>query len=170
MAGLLDSPLISRLRRNHGLEHATIHLLSARFPRAVFLGRSDVGGFYLIANVDGPAVLQAAQEALARLRAGDHRLALHPNCGTNLLTASVLAGTAAYVTLTGTSSRGWRDRFDRLPLAVLASLFGLVLAQPLGALLQQRVTTQGDPRGLEILSVRSWTRGGTRVHRVRTYG
>ena len=170
MPGLLDSPLISRIRRNHALEHATIHLLSARHPRAVFVGRSDVGGFFLLADVPGEAVLHAAHEALARLRAGEHRLALHPNCGTNLLTASLLAGTAAYLTLTGSSSRGWRDRFDRLPLAIVASLLGLVVAQPLGIFLQRRVTTQGNPLGLEILSLRSWSRGATRLHRVRTYG
>jgi len=170
MPGLLDSPLISRIRRNHALEHATIHLLSARHPRAVFVGRSDVGGFFLLADVPGEAVLHAAHEALARLRSGEHRLALHPNCGTNLLTASLLAGTAAYLTLTGSSSRGWRDRFDRLPLAIVASLLGLVVAQPLGIFLQRRVTTQGNPLGLEILSLRSWSRGATRLHRVRTYG
>ncbi len=170
MPGLLDSPLISRIRRNHALEHATIHLLSARHPRAVFVGRSDIGGFFLLADVPGEAVLQAAHEALARLRSGEHRLALHPNCGTNLLTASLLAGTAAYLTLTGSSPRGWRDRFDRLPLAIVASLLGLVVAQPLGIFLQRRVTTQGNPLGLEILSLRSWSRGVTRLHRVRTYG
>jgi hypothetical protein len=170
MPGLLDSPLISRIRRNHALEHATIHLLSARHPRAVFVGRSDVGGFFLLADVPGEAVLHAAHAALARLRSGEHRLALHPNCGTNLLTASLLAGTAAYLTLTGSSSRGWRDRFDRLPLAIVASLLGLVVAQPLGIFLQRRVTTQGNPLGLEILSLRSWSRGATRLHRVRTYG
>jgi hypothetical protein len=170
MAGLLGSSLVSRIRRNHALEHATIHLLSARFPKAVFLGRSDVGGFSLLADVTGDAVSMAANEALARLRGGDHRLALHPNCGTNLLTASLLAGTAAYVTLTGASSRGWRDRFDRLPLAILASLLGLIVAQPLGFQLQRRVTTQADPQGLGVHSVHTWTRGPTRLHRVRTYG
>ncbi len=170
MAGFLDSPLISRIRRNHALEHATIHLLSARYPRAVFIGRSDVGGFFLLADLPGESVLQAAHEALTRLRSGDHRLALHPNCGTSLLTASLIAGTAAYLTLTGSSSRGWRHRFDRLPLAVVASLLGLVIAQPLGFFLQRQVTTQGNPQGLEILSARSWSRGATRLHRVRTYG
>jgi len=29
---ILDLPVISRIRRNHGLEHATITLLSQRFP------------------------------------------------------------------------------------------------------------------------------------------
>jgi plasmid stabilization system protein ParE len=170
MPGLLDSPLVSRIRRNHGLEHATIHLLSARFPRSVFVGRSDVGGFYLLADVPAEAVAQAAQQALERLRTGDDRLAIHPNCGTNLLTASLLAGTAAYAALAGASSRGWRERLERLPVAILASLLGLILAQPLGYQLQRRVTTQADPRGLEIHSVHTWSRGVTRLHRVRTFG
>ena len=161
MAGLLGSSLVSRIRRNHALEHATIHLLSARFPKAVFLGRSDVGGFSLLADVTGEAVSMAAHEALARLRGGDHRLALHPNCGTNLLTASLLAGTAAYVTLTGASSRGWRDRFDPLPLAV---------PRPPGSHPRRRAPPKADPQGLGVHSVHTWTRGPTRLHRVRTYG
>lgn len=170
MPSFLDSPLISRIRRNHALEHATIHVLTSRFPRAVLVGRSDIGGFFLLADVPGEAVSSAAQEALMRLRAGEQRLALHPNCGTNLLTASLLAGSAAYLALTGASSRGWRHRLDRLPLAIFASLLALVLAQPLGFQLQRRITTQGDPQGLGIHSVRTWARSTTRLHRVRTYG
>ncbi|HET7010241.1 MAG TPA: DUF6391 domain-containing protein [Anaerolineales bacterium] len=167
---MLNSTLISRVRRNHGLEHATIHVLTARYPRTMFVGRSDFSGFYLLGDVPGEAVAQAAREALERLRAGERRLAIHPNCGTNLLTASLLAGTAAYMTISGSPFRGWRDRFDRLPMAILATLVGLIVAQPLGMFFQYRLTTEGNPRGLEILSVRSWQSGATRLHRIRTYG
>jgi hypothetical protein len=170
MRALLNSTLISRVRRNHGLEHATIHLLSARYPRTWMVGRSDFSGFFLMGDVPGEAVAQAAQTGLERLRAGERRLAIHPNCGTNLLTAGILAGTAAYLTLTGSSSRDWRDRFDRLPLAILAALIGILVASPLGTLLQVRLTTEANPRGLEILSVHTWSRGSARLHRVRTYG
>jgi hypothetical protein len=158
------------VRRNHGLEHATIHLLGARYPRTVLVGRSDFSGFFLWADLPGEAVAEAAQAALDRLRNGDRRLAIHPNCGTNLLTAGLLAGTGAYLSLTGSSARGGHDRGDRLATAILASLAGLLIAQPVGTLLQARLTTEGDPRGLEIHSVRTWSRGGRRIHRIRTYG
>ena len=29
---ILDTPVISRIRRNHALEHATINILSQRYP------------------------------------------------------------------------------------------------------------------------------------------
>jgi hypothetical protein len=57
-----------------------------------------------------------------------------------------------------------------LPTAILASLAGILIAQPVGTLLQSRLTTEGNPRGLEIHSVHTWARGGRRIHRIRTYG
>jgi len=165
---LLDRPLLSRLRRNHALEHATIHLLSARQPRTTLVGRSDPRGFYLFGDASGQAVAEAVQEALARLRAGEQRLAIHPNCGTNLLTAGLLGGTAAFAVLAG--SRNSRSRLDRLPMAVVATVLGLLVAQPLGLALQRSVTTEADPKGLEIIEVKTWRRGRTTFHRVITAG
>ena len=164
----LDRPVLSRLRRNHALEHATIHVLSARFPWASFAGRSDTGGFYLFGSVSGPMVAEAAQEALARLRAGESRLSIHPNCGTNLLTSGVLGAGAAFVALAGSSNS--RSRLGRLPTAILLTAAALLVAQPLGTALQRSVTTRADPDGLRIVDVRSWQRGRTTLHRILTTG
>jgi len=166
--GLFERPAISRLRRNHALEHATIHLLSARQPRTTLIGRSDPRGFFLFGDASTQAVADAAQEALARLRAGERRLAIHPNCGTNILTAGLLGGSAAFAVLAG--SGNGRGRLSRLPLAIAATAVGLVIAQPLGTALQRSVTTQADPKGLRILEVRTWRRGRTTLHRVITTG
>ncbi len=164
--GLLEHPTFSRLRRNHALEHATIHILSARQPKTTLIGRSDPRGFFLFGDATMQAVADAAQEALARLRNGESRLAIHPNCGTNLLTAGLLGGSAAFAVLAG--SRDGRGRLSRLPLAIAATAFGLLIAQPLGTALQRSVTTQADPKGLEILEVKTWRRGRTTLHRVLT--
>jgi hypothetical protein len=164
----LDRPVLSRLRRNHALEHATIHVLSARFPWASFVGRSDTQGFFLFGNVSGPLVAEAAHDALARLRAGEARLSIHPNCGTNLLTSGVLGASAAYVAFSGTSNS--RSRLGRLPTAVLLMAAALLLAQPLGTALQRNITTEADPGGLQITDVRTWRRGPTTLHRVLTSG
>jgi len=164
----LDRPVLSRLRRNHALEHATIHLLSARYPWGTFVGRSDTQGFFLFGDVSGPAVRQAAEEALGRLRAGEARLSIHPNCGTNLLTSGVLATTAAFAAFAGSNNS--RSRISRLPTAILLTAVALLAAQPLGTALQRSVTTQADPQGLQIVDVRSWQRGRTTLHRVRTAG
>jgi len=164
----LNRPSLSRLRRNHALEHATIHVLSARQPRTTLVGRSDPRGFFLFGDAAGQVVAEAAQEALARLRAGEERLAIHPNCGTNLLTAGLVGGTAAFAALAG--SRNSRGRLDRFPLAVMATVLGLIIAQPLGLALQRSVTTQADPQGMKIVEVKTWRRGRTTLHRVVTAG
>ena len=41
-------------RQHHAIEHATIHMLSARFPRQSFSGFSDPRGFTVYADVDEP--------------------------------------------------------------------------------------------------------------------
>ena len=163
-------PVLSRIRRNHGLEHATIHILSARHPRTTLVGRSDSAGFYLYGDVGPEEVRLAAEQALARLRAGEHDLALHPNCGTSLLTTGVLASTASFVSLLGTRRNRWQDRWDRFPLAVLGSVLALIVARPLGIALQRHVTTQGDPGALEITSVQPVRSGTPGLLRVLTQG
>jgi len=40
----------------------------------------------------------------------------------------------------------------------------------LGIELQRSVTTQADPRGLRVAEVRTWQRGRTTLHRIRTTG
>ena len=45
---LLNAPLISETRRNHALEHATLNILSARFPDRPLAGHSNPTGFFLL--------------------------------------------------------------------------------------------------------------------------
>lgn len=165
---LLDSPSLSRLRRNHALEHATIHLLSSRFPRILMVGRSDTRGFYLYGDVPTQAVEQAAIEALTRLQAGDQRLAIHPNCGTNYVTLGALAGTAAFLTLVGGKDERRRDRWARLPFTVLAATAALIVGQPLALAVQRYLTTQASPGSLRLQGVLQMSPAGIVLHRVLT--
>lgn len=164
----MDSGTLLRVRRNHALEHATIHVLSARFPRTPIAGRADGRGFYLFGSLPSEAIVEAATEALTRMRAGEHHLAVHPNCGTNLLTAGALAGTASFFSLQGSRNERWRERMERLPLAIVSTVFALIVAQPLGVALQKYVTTKGDLGSLEILKVKRLQRGRAVIHRVLT--
>jgi len=165
---LLDHPTLLRLRRNHALEHATIHLLSARVPRTLLIGRSDARGFYLAGEVATEALQQTVHQALARLRAGEAGLAVHPNCGTNLMTGAILAGSASFLVAGLTRRRRWSDWLDQWPVALLAAALSLVAAQPLGTALQRRVTTAAQPGGLRILSVRRLRARTPTLHRVLT--
>ncbi len=164
----LDRKAFSQLRRNHGLEHATIHVLSRTQPRISTAGHSDPGGFWLLGDLSTEAVYGAVEEALRRLRAGERGLAIHPNCGTNLVTASVASGLAGAVALGG--ARSDRERIERLPLAIVFAMAGLLLARPLGTRIQQRVTTSGDPGDLRIVDIRRTQRGRFTAHRITTAG
>lgn len=165
---LLSSPILSRIRRNHGLEHATIHVLSQRYPGTPLVGRSDVRGFFLYTQLPIEAVRQSITEALERMRAGEHRLAIHPNCGTNFLTAGVLATMASYFSFYGGRDERWQDRLARLPLAVFVTSMALILAQPLGNAAQLHLTTQGDPEGLQVDAIVPLRRGHNRLYRIFT--
>jgi hypothetical protein len=166
---ILNIPVLSRIRRNHGLEHATIHLLTASGGKRILVGRSDADGFYLYGDVSTEEVKEAATRALARLRAGDHHLAIHPNCGTNLLTAGLLSGLAAFFSMGGMRQEdSWTDRLFRLPTAIVLTTLALIIAQPLGTAAQRHLTTQGDPAGLEIIEIRPLSVSGQTIHRVRT--
>jgi hypothetical protein len=164
----LQYPSISKIRRNHGLEHATIHLLSHKYPDRTFVGRSDVGGFWLYGNVPTDSVVATVDEALSRLRNGEHELAIHPNCGTNYVTAGLLGGTTSYLTLAGSKDESWGSRLERLPLVITLTTIALIVAQPLGRAAQRHITTQGDPQNLRIKHIERVQDGATTLHRVLT--
>ncbi len=163
----LETPPLAQIRRNHGLEHATIHLLAQRYPGRFLAGHSDTTGFWLWGDVPQEAVEEAVQEALERLRRGETYLAVHPGCGTNYLTMSALSGMAAMAALSGTE-RSWRARWERFPWLLLAVLVALMAAQPLGRWLQTHITTSGDAHGLEVVAVKRLERQGRPVYRVQT--
>lgn len=160
---------VSRLRRNHGLEHATLHVLSEKFPHLSLAGHSDLGGFWLLGDVDLQDVTAAVDEALHRMQAGEHNLSVHPNCGTNYVATGILAGTAAWAGLLGTG-RGLREKTERLPLVIGLATLALVFGQPLGMALQARVTTSGKPETLQVVRITAAQRGKVRAHRVETSG
>ena len=158
--------IVRRTRRNHALEHATIHLLSAALPGTSMAGRSTPFGFYLYGNVTQEALTDAAQQALARLRGGEHRLAIHPGCGTNYLTAGAFSGLAAFTAL---SVGDQRDRWSKLPNALIAATLALIFSQPVGPMLQEKFTTLAEMGDLSIASVRQiGTRGKVNVYYVET--
>jgi hypothetical protein len=165
---LLNRPILSRVRRNHGLEHATIHVLTERYPNTTFIGRSDGRGFFIYGQVPTEAVRNAVKEALERLRSGERDLAIHPTCGTNLVTAGILAGTASFLSLLGTKEEDWRERLKRLPTAIAATTLALIIAQPVGRAAQEYLTTEPNPGSLEIVAVHPLRSGRGNVHRILT--
>jgi len=164
---ILDLPLILETRRNHALEHATIHILAAMYPDHHLAGHSNPTGFYILGNVSTENLANAVVEAWKRLKAGEKELAIHAGCGTNFATTALLAGSMAWLPLSG--SKSIRGRLWRLPIAVWFGVIGYLLSQPLGPILQAKVTTEADLGSLRIDEIRLVRRGGNpTVHRVIT--
>jgi hypothetical protein len=158
----------SRIRRNHALEHATLQVLTERYPQLRMAGYSDTQGFWLIGNMETHQIEEGVHQALARLRGGEHNLAIHPNCGTNLVTTGFLAGSFAWLGMLG-AGRNFRDRMERWPLVVTLVTVAMMLAQPLGPMMQARVTTSASTAQMEIVKVEQVRRGGdVLMHRVLT--
>ena len=156
---------IEHFRRNHGLEHATVHLLS-RSSYPVRGGFSIEGGFFLVGDVSTEAVATAATEALARLRQGESGLAFHPYCGTNAAVAGMLAGLLAGLAVMF-GSRRREDRFFSLFLGMGLATWGVFFGLPLGNQLQ-RYTVSGVPGDLVITMVTRHEVGRLVLHFVRT--
>ena len=155
--------LILATRQNHALEHATIAILLQRSGvHTRIAGRASAGGFHLYGNLSTPVVEDAAREALRRLKNGERELALSPFCGTNIAVAGILAGVASILAM------GSGNRFLNLPRVILATMVAVLAAQPLGKLVQKRLTTHTDLSSMAITAVSKSGLGPWSSHRIDT--
>jgi hypothetical protein len=170
LSSFIDKGLISKVRRNHALEHATLQIITRQDPTLRLAGYSDGEGFWIVGNVDTLALKAAANEALERLRAGESHLAIHPTCGTNFAVSGLIAGSMAWLGML-VGARHFKDRLNRWPIVVMLSTAGVVLSQPLGPIVQAKVTTKADPENLAIFEIVRHEKNDTYsipVHRIRT--
>lgn len=157
---ILETAPISTVRRNHAIEHATVHVLTSRDPSIRLVGRADTKGFNIYGDVETQQLKSAAREALERLQRGEHSLAVHPRCGTNLVVAGLLTGLAAALAF------GRRPSLKRLPDAILATTLAAFAAQPLGLTIQQHITTSPLAKGAHIAGIRQQQMGTIKVQHV----
>ncbi len=154
--------IISRVQRNHGLEHASIHVMSEKHQNFSAQGNSNARGFYLniFGEISESDVVAAVEEAYTRMKEGEHSLAVHPNCGTVLLTTATmvtLAGQTAFAAeqVRQRATKQYGSVFlNALPSAVLASVIALILARPAGLHLQEKYTTEGDLGAMQLISIK----------------
>ena len=165
---ILELPAISRIRRNHGLEHATLTILSDMKPSLRLSGISHTGGFLILGDVETEDLKDAIHQALVRMSNGEHRLAVHPNCGTNMATSGILAGILAWLGFAGT--RNGKDKLNRLPVVITLVTLSLIFSRSLGPLVQERITTSGNPEGLQLVDIVPFKAGSNLIHRVTTSG
>jgi len=144
----IDDILLSRrVRQNHALEHATITILSRMIPDLSFSARSFANGFIIFCDVDLNLLRQGTDEALRRLQAGEAELAIHPNCGTNIVVGVSLVTLG---TLLGMASSHTRVRAAS---AAASSIAGLMAARPLGEYVQRHFTTLPDLKGVRVTDI-----------------
>ena len=159
---ILDLPFILETRRNHALEHATLHML-AHTHTGTMAGHSNPTGFFLLGNFSTQDVWAAATEALERLRGGESGLAIHAGCGTNMATTALLAGTFAWAVIR--LAKSTLMKILLMPLAVFFGVVGFLISRPLGPVLQQRITTEANMGNMQIIDIIPVRKG---VHRVIT--
>jgi Domain of unknown function (DUF6391) len=145
---ILETKPISLLRRNHGIEHATVHVLTAWDSSIRLVGRADSTGFNIYGDVPSDMLEKACQEALQRLKNGEVNLAVHRGCGTQIVVGGLLTGLAAAVTM------GRKPRFSRLPDVILATTLAAFVSQPLGMQVQEKITTSADVQHAHFSAVR----------------
>ncbi len=138
---------LEKVRRNHGIEHATVHVLSEGNPELSVIGRADGGGFSIVGDVEPEKLVEAAQKALRRMNDGQGELAVHPRCGTQLVTLGAFTALAAFLAL------GRRPRWARLPDAMIATTLAALIAQPAGLALQRYITTSPKVQGARVAGV-----------------
>ena len=150
---------VGDVRRNHALEHATVQLLIARLgPKLRLVGRAAGDGFRLYGHVPPQALAEAVREALTRLQRGEAHWAVTPLCGTNLATAGILASLATLFVASRTK--------EKVSNGIVAGIAAVTVAQPLGRLIQEKLTTSADLADTELVSIESRPDG--RYHRIRT--
>jgi len=159
---ILDLPYILETRRNHALEHATLHML-ARTHKVSMAGHSNPTGFFLFGELPTEEVRAGLNEAYSRLRSGESGLAVHPGCGTNLAAMAFLPATMAWMPISGVRSNRWRLLL--LPVALAFGVFGFFLSRPLGTWLQRNITTEANLGNMQVIDVTLVRKG---VHRIIT--
>lgn len=157
---ILETPPLSIVRRNHGIEHATVHVLSSRDPSIRLIGRADTKGFNIYGDVSSEALRSAAHEALERLQRGEGALAVHPRCGTNLVVTALLTALAAVFAI------GRRPSIKKIPDAILATTVAAFLSQPIGLSVQEYITTSPDAVGARITGIQQQQMGRIKVQHV----
>ena len=136
-----------RIRQNHALEHATITILSGYVPELRVSARSNSRGFIIFGDVDLGQLRRSLDEALRRLQAGEAELAIHPNCGTNLVVGVSLFAMGTLLGMTSSRAR------TRVTSTAFSSIAGIMAARPLGQFVQKHVTTLPDLEGLRVSKI-----------------
>ena len=167
MEPILETNPVWKVRSNHALEHATLHVLSEKVTGLKMSGLSDAGGFWLLGEVPTDLIFESAREALKRMQTGETELATHVNCGSNLVPSILASGGLAWLAMAG-AGKNMRKKMIRFPLAVLMAMIGFEAAKPAGPILQEKAISTDHLDCMLVREIRCYKRSGLVIHRVIT--
>lgn len=136
-----------KVKKIHGLEHATCHVLAQR-GYGCSPGTVDRGGFSIRGSADPSLIFDAAKEALELLKSGRRDLAVHPRCGATLVAVNLLFSLLFLVAIAFWGGFGFLSVIGAL---ALAQLLGPVVAP----FAQKWLTTDWKVGSLVISGVES---------------
>jgi hypothetical protein len=110
-------------------------------------GFAEADGFHIQGVARPELVLAAAREGLERLQAGEWRLALHPRCGTNIVSGQLIAALTFVLLLVVMPQINF---FSLLLAMFVAIIAARSLAQPVGLFFQRHLTTSTDVQGMHV--------------------
>ena len=138
-------------------------MLLERGVRPPLAGNATPGGFLLYSRASTEEVREAAAEALRRLQSGEHRLAVSPYCGTNILVAALMALVV---------SSALRGRSKSVMKSMSSMMFGIMVAltfrRRVGELVQEHLTTLPDSDGVSVRRIKALQIGRVSIHWVGT--
>ena len=143
--------IICQLRKNHALEHASIHVLETKYAKKSICGYSIHNGFWLMGQLTIQEIQEAVDVAIARLQNGEKNLAIHPGCGTNLAVTGFCTAFGAMLVMSGANSA--KKRINRFPELMTMSSMMVLLSRPLGFKAQKYVTTDPDVSEIHVVGI-----------------
>lgn len=154
---------LQRIRRNHAIEHATMHMLSRAGVATRLAARSDWRGMTFYGDVDSATLRRAITDGFVALETGHRGLAVHPRCGSMVSVPFLLGLVTVWLAQSG-QRRGASLSRALLTLAGIAS--ATLLARPLGESVQAHVLTSADTADARLVTIRPFRRGPLTSHRV----
>ncbi len=159
----MELSILQRVRRNHAIEHATMHLLGRTLRAPKLAARSDWRGITFYGDVDTRVLESALDGGMLALNSGHRALAVHPRCGSMISASMLLAMLAGWLVQSDVKRKPTPTR----GLLSIAGVTGaMLLAQPLGYAMQKHVLTDPDASHAKLVSIRSSGRGPLTSHRI----
>lgn len=132
-----------KLRKNHGLEHATINILEKEYGYNDLAGYAEEDGFYIMGVNNTVYVEEAARKGLRLMQKGKEELAIHKRCGTSMTVANFLS---AIIFLSLLFSSGHFSILNMIIAIIIANLVGPYIGQ----IVQRKFTTTSKVKEMEI--------------------